>query len=308
MASVDERVSRRRLLKRAGVGAAVLGAGSMLTASSAAAQGDPTCIGAGGCGECTFQTTCGAGCGCVITVEGCCFCHQGISCGGATPCHHTSDCPLGWECAYTCCGGTICIPPCGFLDAALVEGSGAMSTSGAGAGAPSRSRKHQAAATEVTVMRSVSRKTLIKRAGIGAAAVGAGTMVTAASAQAAPGINCIHVGGCGPFIDCASDPHDCCGCVTTVEGCCFCMENMFCEGLHACDHSGACPPGWACATGGCEADPGFCVPPCGTASPGHAPCVDEAGVSGATWTGGGAAAHPHEEAPDEAPDKGHGHQ
>ena len=136
MASVDERVSRRRLLKRAGVGAALLGAGSMLTASSAAAQGDPTCIRTGGCGECNFQTTCGEGCGCVITVEGCCFCHQGISCGGATQCHHSSDCPPGWECAYTCCGGTICIPPCGFFDTALVEGGGAMSTSGAGAGAP----------------------------------------------------------------------------------------------------------------------------------------------------------------------------
>src|SRR5688500_3827933 len=161
------------------------------------------------------------------------------------------------------------------------------------------------------VMPSVSRRTLIKRAGVGAAVVGAGTMVTAASAQAAPGINCIHVGGCGPFIDCASDPHDCCGCVVTVEGCCFCMENVFCEGLHACDHSGACPPGWACATGGCEADPGFCVPPCGTGRPGHAPCgIDAGAASGATWTGGGAATHPHphDEVPDEAPDKGHGHQ
>ena len=82
MASVDERVSRRRLLKRAGVGAAVLGAGSMLTASSAAAQdGDPHCVGAGGCGPCDpARRHVARRCGCIITTHGCCFCHQGISC------------------------------------------------------------------------------------------------------------------------------------------------------------------------------------------------------------------------------------
>ena len=155
---------------------------------------------------------------------------------------------------------------------------------------------------------SVSRRKLLKRAGVGAAVVGTASMMTAESASAQNWQHCMDAGGCGPFIDCADDPHRCCGCVITVEGCCFCMENVYCAGLHACHTSTQCPPGWACATGGCQADPGFCVPPCGTGSPGHAPC-NLAAASGATWKGGAAAGHPHadDEVPAEAPSHGHGH-
>ncbi len=81
MTIADERVSRRRLLKRAGVGAAVLGAGSMVTAGTASAVG--FCHDCG-CGVCSGQVPCGpghhGGGWCIPTTEGCCFCHQGSNC------------------------------------------------------------------------------------------------------------------------------------------------------------------------------------------------------------------------------------
>lgn len=139
MAVTDERVSRRRLLKRAGIGVAAVGAGSMITAAPAAAQhgghGDVDCIGAGGCGECDLQTVCGSNCGCVITVDGCCFCHEGSSCASLSPCHTDAQCPAGWRCAYSCCGGTLCLPPCGGGHDGLNQG-GAMSNGGAGGAGP----------------------------------------------------------------------------------------------------------------------------------------------------------------------------
>ena len=114
--ATEIRVSRRKLLKRAGVGAAVVGAGSMVTSSTAgaAAETEPhVCIHAGGCFACSGQPTCGNCCGCVITVEGCCFCHEAVFCGDATPCHTSSQCPPGFACALTCCGGgPICVPRC----------------------------------------------------------------------------------------------------------------------------------------------------------------------------------------------------
>ncbi len=116
MAIGDERVSRRRLLKRAGVGAAVIGAGSMVTAGTASAVGfchDCSCSPCGsgnGCGHWFGHGVCTA---CVPTTEGCCFCHEGIACDGATGCANSGDCPPGWACAATCCGGLICVPPAG---------------------------------------------------------------------------------------------------------------------------------------------------------------------------------------------------
>ena len=136
MSVSEERVSRGGLLKKAGAGALVLGAGSMLTSSAYAAtpaldvctaQAVATDVAA--CGQCATQTACGAGCGCVPTTQGCCFCHQGISCAGATPCRFNNNCPAGWKCAAaTCCGPIqICVPPCGGVVAAT---SGALSTPG----------------------------------------------------------------------------------------------------------------------------------------------------------------------------------
>src|SRR5262245_10679114 len=112
MAGSETRVTRGRLLKRAGVGAAALGAGSMLTASTASANAPASTICAtnGGCGQCANQVDCGAGsggctCSCVITVEGCCFCHQPVFCSGIPTCTSSAGCPPGWVCARTCCFG-----------------------------------------------------------------------------------------------------------------------------------------------------------------------------------------------------------
>jgi hypothetical protein len=117
------RISRRRLLKSAGAGAVVLGAGSIMSAPAFGNGGQPfdVCTQASAdndvaaCGACANQTVCGDGCGCVPVTNGCCFCHQGISCDGAITCRNSSQCPSGWKCAAaTCCGPfAICVPPCG---------------------------------------------------------------------------------------------------------------------------------------------------------------------------------------------------
>ena len=135
MSVTEERVSRGRLLKKAGAGALVLGAGSMLTSSAYASGGgggnvcqqQAVAADVAACGACATQTACGPGCGCIPTTNGCCFCHQGIACAGATPCTRQGQCPAGWLCAATtCCGAFgICVPPCG--GAAVVTG-GALST------------------------------------------------------------------------------------------------------------------------------------------------------------------------------------
>jgi hypothetical protein len=120
----------------------------------------------------------------------------------------------------------------------------------------------------------VTRGRLLKRAGVGAAALGAGSMITAGTAAAAlhPSTSCIDAGGCGEFQFCQNTCE--CGCTVTLEGCCVCMANVFCDGLPSCTSSSQCPPGWACGTGGCAAEPpnGFCVPHCGYTGPHAVPC------------------------------------
>src|SRR4051794_24104226 len=121
----ERSVSRRSMLKGAAVGgAAAWGAPLILTgtadAASKAAKKCAAIASAGGdsdsaCGVCAGQVPCGDACGCVIDVNGCCFCHQFVDCGSATACRRKKDCPRGWTCAFTCCGGTICVPPCSAL-------------------------------------------------------------------------------------------------------------------------------------------------------------------------------------------------
>src|SRR5262245_23938324 len=119
MAVSEGRVSRRGLLKRAGVGAAAFGAGSMLTASTASANAPASrvCVDAGGCGACDLQTQCSSCCTCVVTVEGCCFCHEPVFCDDNLACSSSAGCPPGWVCAETCCGDQpICVPHCGAVN------------------------------------------------------------------------------------------------------------------------------------------------------------------------------------------------
>lgn len=123
MAATEERVSRGRLLKRAGVGAAALGAGSMLTASTAGAASSVStaCVGTGGCATNPGVSACGTACtacGCGVTVEGCCFCFENVFCAGLPTCTSSKACPPGWNCvafdASNPCGAVqVCVPHCG---------------------------------------------------------------------------------------------------------------------------------------------------------------------------------------------------
>ncbi len=118
MAVSETRVTRGRLLKRAGAGAA-LGVGAMVTAGTASADLLPStsCIDAGGCGS--FQACEGAcNCGCVVTVESKCICMQNVFCAGLKGCFSSKQCPTGWACATGGCGATpthgFCVPHCGY--------------------------------------------------------------------------------------------------------------------------------------------------------------------------------------------------
>jgi hypothetical protein len=138
------RISRKRLLKRAGVGGAVLLATPVM-ASTASAQRLPrfTCRD-GGCGvdcevggnPCGGQTNCTNPderfCTCLCRTAGPnnpagrCFCHEPSSCGDLPPCTRQADCPADWACAASCCSydasQKFCHPPCG-----TTTGAGALS-------------------------------------------------------------------------------------------------------------------------------------------------------------------------------------
>jgi hypothetical protein len=123
---VDRSVSRRSLLKGAAVGgAAVWGIPAIMTGTAFAGKANKDCTAAavGGadtaCGVCSGQVDCGNGCTCIIDVNGCCFCHQPQSCN-LQPCRRKADCPRGWDCAWSCCGTPLCIPPCNVLSASAI--------------------------------------------------------------------------------------------------------------------------------------------------------------------------------------------
>ena len=115
-------VSRRKLLKRIGAGAALAWSAPILTSVRApafAAGASPECP------EChawdcvnPVPPCRGGQCDCVLVVGGDCFCAGAIFCGPG--CTKDSDCPQGSRCAiFTCdvgCGKVInlCADPCLF--------------------------------------------------------------------------------------------------------------------------------------------------------------------------------------------------
>jgi hypothetical protein len=128
-------LTRKKLLKRAGVGAGALALGTvpMIAASPAWAQsgtvtrclekaraGGPPCGNA--CGG-TFSTCSADGCCfCVILTSGCCDCIDFCR-GSFASCAKNRDCPGREKCVDApCAGGGLCVPRC---------------TSAAGAGAAS---------------------------------------------------------------------------------------------------------------------------------------------------------------------------
>jgi hypothetical protein len=116
----DDGISRRRMLKRIGAGAAVAWSAPILTSirSPAFAQGSPTECGVPGidCFTCDIrELDCNGDplCGCVPTQESDCFCIAPQSCAGLQPCNSSSECPAGTRCANSCCGEPLCLVGCG---------------------------------------------------------------------------------------------------------------------------------------------------------------------------------------------------
>ncbi len=110
----SENISRGRLLKRAGAGAAVLWAAPVLTSGAQAGHGGRHTCGRGfQCGgDCCFnQTACrpfDPSCTCIQRIQSPgqprrCFCHQGGVCADLHHCASNKDCPEGWACACSCC-------------------------------------------------------------------------------------------------------------------------------------------------------------------------------------------------------------
>jgi hypothetical protein len=113
----EGQISRRRMLKRVGAGAAVAWAAPVLTSLSSPAFAQyGACRNCEPGGSCANQPDCappGSGefCGCDWTPEGDCFCIDHGSCGAA--CGSSADCTItGQRCAFSCCGFA-CQYPCG---------------------------------------------------------------------------------------------------------------------------------------------------------------------------------------------------
>jgi hypothetical protein len=113
MEKVTNGISRRRMLKRIGAGAAVAWSAPILSSlrTPAFAQYEqPQCVAA----TCTTFVECsGPNPDCVcVNCDGVGICVPGsTSCGGLTPCDGTEDCAAGECCALdTCCGPGVCLP------------------------------------------------------------------------------------------------------------------------------------------------------------------------------------------------------
>ncbi|MGH2746791.1 MAG: hypothetical protein ACRDKB_02555 [Actinomycetota bacterium] len=142
---VRNSVSRRGVLKRAGVGAAIVWSAPVLTslASPAYAQGGTPPSGPGPsdctigrdwtCGqvieECTGDPANPPPCVCDVDTEGRTFCWNNYFCADTSVCSSSDDCPGDARCVSSCCSSSTtftCAPPCGqTLPGASSSSSGA---------------------------------------------------------------------------------------------------------------------------------------------------------------------------------------
>src|SRR3989442_7962121 len=132
----EHRISRRKMLKRIGAGAAVAWSSPVLTSirtPAFAASGGGLCGPDQGCGgRCATLNgstgcldapsssvglcNCGLECFDGLTTEGVCQNFQNTFCGCCvTPCTNSSDCPPGQQClcSQNGCGMSICLSCCG---------------------------------------------------------------------------------------------------------------------------------------------------------------------------------------------------
>lgn len=115
MEQPDNRISRRRMIKRIGAGTAVVWSAPALTTlgSRALAQSYPDlCTGCDP--NCQVRPPCFPDCSCLPTTDGQCFCTpNGFDCASLDPCP-PAGCPTGFRCIQaSCCGGIArCFPEC----------------------------------------------------------------------------------------------------------------------------------------------------------------------------------------------------
>jgi len=124
----SEGISRRTVIKRAGVVGAVAWTAPVLSSLGAKAfAGTPVeCAGCDPQEPCTGQTPCGDTCTCLAEEgTGACFCHEISSCSALQTCSGPGQCPRGFVCARSCCDNfgfpPLCIPNCANPDAVAVR-------------------------------------------------------------------------------------------------------------------------------------------------------------------------------------------
>ena len=126
-------LTRRKVLKRAGVAGAAVWTVPFLASSASAdvgiealrqnchnADNSPRCPQCGGSNLCTTKN--GTQCFCFAGIKqnagsGCCECQGNYFCNEARLCDNNNDCPPGFKCVTSCCdgiaGGFTCAPKCG---------------------------------------------------------------------------------------------------------------------------------------------------------------------------------------------------
>jgi hypothetical protein len=110
----EDQITRRRMIKRIGAGAAIAWSAPVILSLSAPAFAQGAyCQGCSPDSDCNAQIDCSqaqdGSCGCGRTPTETCFCYQHGSCG--TPCASQSDCASGETCVASCCGFA-CQTPC----------------------------------------------------------------------------------------------------------------------------------------------------------------------------------------------------
>jgi hypothetical protein len=122
---------------------------------------------------------------------------------------------------------------------------------------------------------SISRRSVIKRIGAGAAIAWSAPVLQSLSAPAHAqyGGECTECAGdfcSGQTICGSSGPVGACACAQPVGseggGTCFCYEDDFCNNRTPCDDQSDCPAGQTCTHSCCDASIGtaVCFSPCGT--------------------------------------------
>lgn len=133
---IQDRISRRRMIKRLGAATAVAWTAPVLstlggTPAFAQYTSCPNCVPLGQTGDvhCAQQPDCGADpsgnpCSCLRTSQNQCGCHSCVFCDNPAvhPCGSqpgAGPCPPGWLCALSCCSDPaltddfVCLPACG---------------------------------------------------------------------------------------------------------------------------------------------------------------------------------------------------